>query len=265
MARPRFPRQDNNDQDKAPPLSWHLLWQLPVGFITLFALIAPGLLLAMLPLIAGWILTASFDNPSDYEPYSSWLWRGLYVLCMTHISYGMYLLLKLLATKVSSFIPIEGVILLALISGLLGAIVIESQLLNFANVHTGTQRFVDGKLLRHDVLCTTTYSRHTRVASTTCSGVTLFATTEGGLYIRGLEYDRVIQKLRPQAAVRLTLCESVLGTTVLQIESQAVWRSPLDLAKKTGQACTPRTDSKTRHPGSIMDSVASTTHAMFIT
>jgi len=64
-----------------------------------------GLIVVYLPMIAGEALAAQLDRPLRYAPYSTWLWRGLLLLCMTQVAYAIYLLVNWLGRHRRGFFP----------------------------------------------------------------------------------------------------------------------------------------------------------------
>ncbi|MBB1634098.1 hypothetical protein A9975_24995 [Cupriavidus sp. UME77] len=70
------------------------LWLISLALVATAVIYIAVLCVMLLPFIASVIFTELTENPYQYSPTPSWLWRCMSVLCLTHVAYAVYLMLK---------------------------------------------------------------------------------------------------------------------------------------------------------------------------
>ncbi|MDF3839439.1 hypothetical protein P3W85_41865 [Cupriavidus basilensis] len=248
------------------PLNWKMLYRIPVVLLVVLALVGPGLIVGYLPMIASETLGAQLDRPMRYAPYSTWLWRGLLLLCMTHVAYAVYRLASWLGRKTSpALFPVEILVPISLFACCVGFLSDQHVILNAINVHAGFRIEKSATLLESSVSCTTTSGRSGR-RSTTCDRRTRIIGPEGKLYVRGPTDDRVIEASRPGDRLQLTICQSIFGTSLMAVDRIDPWgRKPssLDRSVEADSASPAALTCKQRKPPpspSVMDALSVSPH-----
>lgn len=214
-------RNDGAGEEQIPRLTWKDLWQAPLAIAVLFACFVPGIFVACLPMLGGMVLASRIDTPFDYAPHESWLWRGLVVLCMTHLVYLSCRLLGWLGRRTSTELFPVGVLgLLAGLSAVVGTLVVHRDVLDSINLHWGKPEVIEGVMASSNRSCYGPFrSRYGgRTSRRTCHRETLFRTEQGVVYVRGDEYDRAILSLRTGDPVRLVGCRSILGLSLTRVK-----------------------------------------------